>query len=73
VHAVYPIDGDADLLDPALAALRAVAASESDEWPIEAKPQTIQVSEVADGRDALRARKLRAGESLAAARRMKRR
>jgi DNA-binding transcriptional LysR family regulator len=42
VHAVYPIDYDTNLLGPALAALRAVAASEPDEWPIEAKPLTVQ-------------------------------
>jgi hypothetical protein len=39
VHAVYPIDGDPDLLDPGLEALRSVAASESDEWPIETSPE----------------------------------
>ncbi|MGE0117905.1 MAG: LysR family transcriptional regulator [Dongiaceae bacterium] len=38
VHAVYPIDGDADLLAPALETLRSVAALESDEWPIEMEP-----------------------------------
>jgi DNA-binding transcriptional LysR family regulator len=41
VHAVYPVDGDADLLNPALKALRSVAASEADEWPIEARPQFV--------------------------------
>jgi DNA-binding transcriptional LysR family regulator len=38
VHAVYPINGDAELLGTALDALRSVAATESDEWPIEARP-----------------------------------
>lgn len=47
VHAVYPIDGDPDLLGPALEALRNVAATESDEWPIEARPQIILGSDVA--------------------------
>lgn len=35
VHAVYSASGDSTLLEPALRALRAVAAAESDEWPIE--------------------------------------
>lgn len=38
IHAVYPIDGDSALLDPALNALRWVAGQESDEWPIEPAP-----------------------------------
>ena len=39
VHAVYPIDSDADLLSPALKALRHVAAFEADEWPLGTMPQ----------------------------------
>jgi DNA-binding transcriptional LysR family regulator len=39
VYVVYPIEGDTALLDPVLAALRSVAAQESDEWPIEAGVQ----------------------------------
>jgi DNA-binding transcriptional LysR family regulator len=39
VHVVYPSDGDKDLLDPALAVLREVAADEPEEWPIEARSQ----------------------------------
>lgn len=35
VYAVYSVDGDIELLGPALDALRDVAAAESDEWPIE--------------------------------------
>lgn len=74
VHAVYPIDGDADLLGPALEALRGVAASETDEWPIEARPQTIQVSDVAGSKHASRSRTSRIfGESRVVARRRKRR
>jgi DNA-binding transcriptional LysR family regulator len=57
VHAVYPVEGDADLLGPALAALRAVAAKESDEWPIEARPLVIGA---AGGRRAHRSRRRRA-------------
>jgi DNA-binding transcriptional LysR family regulator len=37
-HAVYQIDADPMLLDPALDALREVAKSEVDEWPIESSP-----------------------------------
>ncbi|HKY94138.1 MAG TPA: LysR family transcriptional regulator [Kiloniellales bacterium] len=73
VHAVYPIDGDADRLEPALVALRAVAASEADEWPIEAKPTSIQAGETPGGRGAPRSRKLRRDGSLAAAGPRKRR
>jgi len=39
VYAVYPIDGDGDLLRPALEALRDVSAVESNEWPIGIGPQ----------------------------------
>jgi hypothetical protein len=60
VHAVYSIEGDANLLGPALAALRAVAAKESDEWPIEAKPLTIGVGKPAGGKHSPRSRKRRA-------------
>jgi LysR family transcriptional regulator, flagellar master operon regulator len=35
VHAVYSASGNSTLLEPALRALRAVAAAEGDEWPIE--------------------------------------
>lgn len=59
VHAVYPIDGDADLLSPALKALRSVAASESDEWPIEARPQIVLGKEAAGFREAPRQRTAR--------------
>lgn len=39
VHAVYPIEGDAEILGPALDALRDSAASESEEWLIGIRPQ----------------------------------
>lgn len=46
VHAVYSIDGDAELLGPALEVLREVAAAESDEWPIATRsPQANTVLE----------------------------
>jgi DNA-binding transcriptional LysR family regulator len=35
VHVVYSASGDSTLLEPALRALRKVAATESDEWPID--------------------------------------
>jgi DNA-binding transcriptional LysR family regulator len=44
VHAVYPIDSDADLLSPALKALRHVAAFEADEWPLGTIPKTLTAS-----------------------------
>lgn len=74
VHAVYPIDGDEDLLGPALEALREVAASESDEWPIEVRAQTVQVGDVAGGKNASRSRTSRvSGESRIVAKRRKHR
>jgi len=39
VYAVYPAGKDSGLLEPALAALRSVAARESDEWPIDVAPE----------------------------------
>lgn len=54
VHAVYPIDGDANLLEPALEALRSVAAMESDEWPIEARSQAAAVVGVPSRKRAVR-------------------
>lgn len=44
VHVVYSADGEAELLEPALEALRNVAASESDEWRIEAEPEKPAVA-----------------------------
>jgi DNA-binding transcriptional LysR family regulator len=68
VHAVYSVEGDENLLGPGLAALRAVAAKESDEWPIEAIPLTIGVSKPAGGKRPSRSRKRRAYGGAAAGR-----
>jgi DNA-binding transcriptional LysR family regulator len=41
VHAVYSAGGDSTLLQPALRALRAVAAAEGDEWPIDLPTEDV--------------------------------
>jgi hypothetical protein len=60
VYAVYPIDGDGDLLGPALEALRDVSAAESNEWPIGIGPQLLEaIAATNDGAGARGSRAMR--------------
>jgi len=54
VYAVYPVDGDSDLLRPALEALRDVSAVESDEWPIGIGPHPADAAVAANDSTGLR-------------------